>query len=242
MADIVPIGAPETPEALDFNTAPHVGASPEAALPPPPIRGEDLLDYSDSTAFRKELRDKVLNTMGAAFPISNQQHTLRLTGLNYAGDENYSLAQQKKAIMNKDSLSHKLQGAWELVDNESQKVLSRTSPRTVMNVPYITSRGTYIRNGTEYTLNKQFRLMSGVYSKRTADGRVESQFNVKAGTGSGFRTFMDPKTSIFYVRKGGKKIPLLPILQAMGQTEDAIKGVWGKEICLHSRALMLLIT
>jgi DNA-directed RNA polymerase subunit beta len=196
----------------------------------PQVDEESLLDYSDNKKFRTILRDRILNAVQKSLPIENDRYILRATDIKYNGPETYTLDQQKKAILNKASLTHKLQGRWETVDKATGQVVSRTSPRTIMNVPYVTDRGTYIRRGTEYTVNKQFRLMPGVYSKKTDDGRVEAQFNTRPGTGRGFRIFMDPASSIFYIRRSGKKIPLLPVLKAMGQSEEAIKNTWGEEI------------
>jgi len=99
-----------------------------------------------------------------------------------------------------------------------------------MNVLWMTNRGTFIRNGTETTMAKQFRLVPAVYTRRTDDGRLESQFNVRSRTGPQFRLFMEPKTSVFYMRYGGRKIPLLPILKAMGHDSDDLKARWGEDI------------
>ncbi len=172
------------PEDLQVNGLPSTG--PLDFPEKPGVNEEDLLDYSDNTKFRKILRDRVFNAVQSSLPIENERYILRATNLKYTGPEDYSIAQQKQAILNKNTLAHKLQGSWEAVDKASGQVISRTDPKTIMNVPYVSERGTYIRNGTEYTVNKQFRLMPGVYSKKTDDGRLESQFNVRPGSGTGF--------------------------------------------------------
>jgi DNA-directed RNA polymerase beta subunit len=210
-ADVAPIDFPDVPSR-------------------PKVDEKDLLDYTDYDKFRDTLKTRTLNAVNKAFPISNEKYTLRVADLHYGKGDTYSLAQQKKAILDKQSLTHTLKGNWEVVDNATGGVVKRSKPKTILNVPYITPRGTYIRRGTEYTINKQLRLRPGVYSRFANDGTIETQFNVKHGTGSMFKTFMDPSKSLFYLKKQGKKIPMLPVLRAMGVPEENIKKAWGEEI------------
>jgi hypothetical protein len=46
------------------------------------------------------------------------------------------------------------------------------------------------------------RLTPGAYSRRTADDKLETLFNVAQGTGSAFRVRMEPSTGVFYLRRG----------------------------------------
>jgi DNA-directed RNA polymerase beta subunit len=210
--------------------------SPLGAANPAPVElntkvaGEGLIDYSDYKAVRQDIFDRVKDSVSKAYPISNDRYTLKLQNVGYTGKDSYSLKEQKKAILEGNSLDRKLVGAWEVTDNATGGLVSRSKTQTVMNVPYLTGRGTYIRKGTEYTVNKQFRLSPSIYSKKTNDGRYESQFNVKPGTGTGFRVFMEPASSIFYMRYRGKKIPLLPVMEAMGHDKEDLRSRWGNEI------------
>jgi DNA-directed RNA polymerase subunit beta len=196
----------------------------------PKITGEGLLDYADYKSVRTDLFDKVKDAAIRAYPIQNDRYTLSLANVGYTGKDRYSLKEQKKAILEGKSLERRLVGSWEVMDNATGKMVSRSKSQAIMNVPYLTDRGTYIRKGTEYTVNKQFRLVPSIYSKKTDDGRFESQFNVKPGTGTGFRIFMEPSSSVFYMRYRGKKIPLLPVMEAMGYDKGDLKKRWGNEI------------
>ena len=140
--------------------------------------------------------------------------------------------------MEKKTLGRRMVGTWEVVDNATGNIVSKTKEQTIMNVPYLTNRGTYIRRGTEYTINKQFRLTPGVYHRKTDDGRVEAQLNVRPGTGTGFRIFLEPSTSVFYMRYKGKKIPLYPVLNAMGYNDETIQKSWGKEIYERNKEMV----
>ena len=190
----------------------------------------DLLDYTDYNSVRQLVFDKVKDAVGASFPINNTQYTLKLDNLKYSGPESFSIADQKKAILQNSTLARRLTGRWTVTDNETGQALGTTAPRTVINVPYLTNRGTFIRNGTEYTITRQLRLLPGVYTRRTADDMIESQFNVRPRTGYSFRVFMDPSSSIFYMRHRGNKVPLYPVLTSMGHDPEALKQAWGQEI------------
>ena len=202
-----------------------------------PIIGEELLDYNNYDQVRQNLYDNVLDSVGQAYPIENDKYTLKLTNLAYDNKDRYSLKEQKKAILSDSTLSRKLSGTWELYDKENGALVSKSKPRAVMNVPYLTNRGTYIRNGTEYTISKQFRLRPGAYSRKTDAGIYETQFNVKPKTGYGFRIFMDPATSVFYMKHKTNKIPLYPILQNMGYDDKAMTSMWGRDIYKANKAM-----
>lgn len=196
---------------------------------------DELLDYNDYPKVRQNFQDRMKAAVETAFPIGNDRYTLTVSDLNYRGQDTYSLKEQKKAILEGRSLDRKLVGKWQVVDNETGQTVSKSNYRTLLNVPYLTDRGTYIRNGTEYTVSKQFRLTPGVYSRVTDDGLVESQFNVKPRTGRGFRVFMEPSTSVFYMRYAGRKVPLYPIMRAMGYNEKELDRTWGKEITAKNK-------
>lgn len=198
---------------------------------------DQLLDYTDYPSVRQDLRDKVLKAVQEAPAVENEQFTLRVVNPRFSGKDRHSLKDQKGAILGGQSLSDKLVGNYELTDNLSGKVVGRTNQKRIMNVPYLTDRGTYIRNGTEYIISKQFRLVPGVYTRNTDDGNIESQFNAKPRTGSSFRVFMQPSSGHFFMKYKNRKLPLYPILRAMGVPEDAIAKRWGQDLTKKNKAL-----
>jgi DNA-directed RNA polymerase beta subunit len=197
-----------------------------AGQPSPP----DLLDYADYNSTRQRLYDRVQEAVSTSFPVENEQYKLSIDNLRYTGPGDYSLTEQKKALMEGRSLGRKLTGVYTVTDKVTGQPVSKTGRKTLLTVPYLTPRGTFIRNGVENVVMKQFRLLPNVYTRRTDDGSVESQFNVAKGTGSQFRLFMDPTTAVFYYRQKGRKIPLYPVLRASGMKEEEIGQVWGKDI------------
>lgn len=194
-----------------------------------------LHDFDDFDSRRQMIFDYAADAVKTRFPVSNDRYTLSLTDVGYDNMNPIPLKEQKNALLNNMTLTKKLQGRWQLTDNATGAVIDKTSKRTVMNIPYLTGRGTFIRNGTEYVLLNQFRLMPGVFSKWTDDGRLESHVNVKQGTGSTFKVSMDPASAEFTILAKGRKIRLYPVLKALDVPDSVLEESWGKEILDRNR-------
>lgn len=179
----------------------------------------------DFPEIRRQLFNNVKNAVGKRFPLYNDRYSLSVEGLEYDGPEEIGIDEQKKAILNGKSVSRKLRGSWVLSD-ASGKVVARTKKMTLARVPYMTDRGTFIRNGHEYCFSNIMRLEPGVYVKERPD-EVSAQFNIKQGTGGGFGMRMVPKTGVFEMTRGTSKAPAYTVLKDMGVTDDQMKATWG---------------
>lgn len=205
-------------------------------MPSPDKPGADVTPvtthrgFDDVGATRTAIFDNVLNAFNQKFPLSNDRYTLRLSGLKYRAPKAFSPADQKKAIMRGRTLGHNLTGSWELVDNASQKVVDRTPQQLVAQVPYMTDRGTFIFNGSEYTISGQMRLRPGVYSRVKDNGLIEAHFNVKGGTGPSFRVHMEPDSGVFRMHVGQANLKLYPILKALGVDDRVLQEAWGRDL------------
>jgi DNA-directed RNA polymerase beta subunit len=203
-----------------------------ASAPPLPqtVREEDLVELHDYSRLRAMTRDRVLKAVTEGFPVSNATHELRVTDVKFAGPEVFSKADVKRAILEGRTLRTRLTGRWELRKKDTGELLASTGRKTLLGIPYLTDDGRYIRNGTAYSLQNQLRLRPGVYNLRSADGSPEAQFNAKQGSGGGFRTWLEPASSVFYLTVENKKVPLYPVLKEMGMDDDRLKTAWGEEI------------
>ena len=190
----------------------------------------NLIDFDDYAAVRTDIYDKLYKSVKNVFPYKNEKYTLVLDNLNYSSPEKYSKKEQKAALLSGKSLNRKLTAGLTVIDNDTNLPVSKVLRKTLFNVPYYTERGTFIRNGVEYTVPKQFRLIPNIYTRNTASGNVEAQFNVRPRTGTSFRIEMDPATSIFSFKTSGRRIPLYPILKKLGIEDTDLINSWGKEI------------
>jgi DNA-directed RNA polymerase beta subunit len=219
----------------EFSVLDTPKATPVKAKAVPPVLSEDSpvptrMSYTDYDQMREYIYNRTANAVRKRFPISNEKYTLLATDLKYDGDSLPPISEQKEAIFQNKSLTRKLRGRLTLRDNQTGQVVGTTGRKTIMAVPAMTNRGTFIRNGVEYSVAKQFRLVPNIYTRNTDDGMVESQFNVKQGSGVNFRIYMEPETSLFYMRMAGRKIPLYPVLSRMGVKDEELEKTWGKQI------------
>jgi DNA-directed RNA polymerase subunit beta len=190
---------------------------------------DDQREFGDPLRTRRFIFDRVLKSAQNLKPVTNSRHTLRLSGVDYVDKDHISLADQKQAILAGKTLGRRLRGTWELVDNATGTVLD-SKQQTIARVPYLTQRGTFINNGNEYTLINQARLRPGVFTRVKDNGEIESHVNAKVGTGPSHRYFLDPEKNIFAMRIGQAKIPVMPLLKAMGATDRQLQEAWGNEI------------
>lgn len=185
--------------------------------------------FGDAPTTRGLIFDNVLSAAQGIKPISNQRHTLQLTGVAYHGPEQYSKKDIKQAVVSGQSLTRKLRGTWQLLDNTTgEPVAEKTS--TLANVPYYTDDGVFIQNGVAYSLAHQLRLSSGVFARQKANGELESHVNVAPGKGRSHRVFMDPESGVFKINVGQANMPLYPVLRAMGATDEQLRGAWGRDL------------
>jgi DNA-directed RNA polymerase beta subunit len=203
-----------------LSPAPRVNPKPEEL---------SFREFGDTDATRKNIYDDVLTAASGIPPISNDRHTLRISNVEYIDPDTVSRKRQKEAILNGLSVGRRLRGTWELVDNATQQVVD--SKRAVLaTIPHLTDRGTFINNGTEYTLKNQQRLLPGVYTRIRDNGEIEAHANIMAGKGVSHRYFLDPEKSAFKIRVGQGTVSLVPLLKLMGATSEQLKEAWGKDL------------
>ena len=192
---------------------------------------EDIVAFDDFDSRRAMVFDSVAEAARNRFPIANERHSLELEEVGYDdADKPYTLKEQKAAILGGGTLFKKLKGRFILRDVVSGQVLERGGRRVIAKVPYMTPRGTFIRNGNESVMMNQLRMRPGVYSRRTKDGEMEALVNVKQGTGTQFKMRFHPDTALFSIKAGGRKFAAYPVLKSLGVDDDTLRAAWGDDI------------
>lgn len=200
-------------------------------------QGKDVKVFrmDDYPTIRKVLFDNVKNAISQRFPLYNDRYTLTIEDVDYDDPEEVGLDKQKQAILDGTSIARRLRGSWVLRDAKTDKEVSRTKRMTLMNVPYITDRGTFIRNGHEYAFSNIMRMEPGVYTKQR-DDEISAQFNIKKGTGAGFNMFLQPNTGIFKIKRNTTSVPAYTVFHDMGITDEQMKEAWGQELFDKNKA------
>lgn len=227
---------------LDDDTEPSAGLLPDVdpALPtselqpvkPPKLLVSAPLDptkyrkFGDAAAVRRAVFDKSLAAAQAIKPVRNNRYELSLHDVGYQGQENFSLAEQKKALLTGGTVARRMYGTWKLHDLNGNTLSEKRA--MLAKIPYYTDRGTFINNGSDYSLSNQLRLRPGIYTREKANGEVEAHANVLKGPGH--KMFLDPESGVFKLHLHQSEVPLMPVLRALGATNSELKTAWGDDL------------
>jgi DNA-directed RNA polymerase beta subunit len=195
----------------------------------PPVLPDHLREFDDIDTTRTMIYDNALGALNRRFPISDGKFRLELHQPRYTGAKDFSLQQQKRAIMTNRTLTTPVKATWKLIDEESGGTLDERED-VIMRVPYYTPRGTFIHNGSEYTVVNQSKLKPGVYTRTKKSGQLEAHFNTAQGTGKQFRIWMEPATGVFRVAIQQANIPAYSFLKSMGVKDEQLKKAWGSDL------------
>jgi len=187
---------------------------------------DNIRAFDDTTKARDLIYGNVMTSLKNKFPIEDDDYRLELSGLKYSGPQKFTMEQEKKALMNNRRLRVPIKGKWRLVDKATNTTMDERED-IVMHVPYYTDRGTIIYNGNEFSVVNQARLKPGAYVRKRRTGEVETQFNVRPGSGKSFRVQMEPETGIFRVAIDQSKVPIYPLLSSLGVTDKELQELWG---------------
>ena len=184
--------------------------------------------FDDISTLRTNLYENVISSLAEleAAPVENERYQLRLSKVRLKESPIHK-KDEKKAILEKRTLATPVLGKWDLIDKATGKAIDSKSG-TVMEIPYVTDRGTVIYRGNEYTIANQARLKSGVYTRLKENGELEAHINIDGG--SAMRMQMDPSTGAYFLRVGQANTPLYPILRHLGVTDRKLQEMWGEKL------------
>jgi len=215
----LPDPATELPAAQHQQITP---ALPPATKPVVP----SFRNFGDTQRTRQLIFDNVLKAAQEIEPVQNQRHSLSIENPRWAGADSYSIAEQKQAILSRGTLGRKLVGDFVMRDLNGAEIGRRSTQ--LARVPYMTDRGTFIVGGNEYTMAHQMRLRPGVFTRKKQNGELESHVNVSKG--AGHHVYIDPASGVFRIAIGQAKIPLVPLLRAMGVSDGQLREAWGNSL------------
>lgn len=194
-----------------------------------------LREFDDIPTMRSSIMDRVMRSIQSKYPLENDRYRLELADLAFDREDPPTIAEQKRAIMEGQTLHRKLKGKWRLVDKATGQAVDER-PTVVAHVPEVTNRGTFIYNGNEYTVANQMRLRPGVYTRRKESGELEAHFNLLPGSGKAFRVHMEPQTGIFKMQIGQSHVPMYPIMRALGVSDNDLQKQWGVDLLNANRS------
>lgn len=191
--------------------------------------GDEPYDITDYPEVRKRTLDNVATAVRNRFPLESDKYVLSLENLRYA-DKDFTPRDEKAALLEGKTLGTRLKGDWVLYDKASGKEIDRKDNNTLVNVPYLTNRGVFIRSGNEYGLRNMFRLRPGMYTRIKNDGVIATHVNPAQGTGRQSNIMLSPATGVFTWKIGTRNYGVMPLLLDAGVSPEAIREAWGDEL------------
>lgn len=204
-------------------------------IPPPP--GVRLRDPEDTDTLRGDIENGISEAMKRY--VHGYEYNgvrLELDKVHYADKERYSLAEQKEAQLSDRTLTRRLRGTVKLVDAATNEVLDKRDAVTLARVPYLTPRGTFLHNGTEYAPVMQSRLLPGAYARKRDNGELEMHFNTRPGTGSAMRVTLDPSTGQYRLKIGTSDLHAYSVFKDLGVSDEELERRWGPQMLDINRA------
>lgn len=177
---------------------------------------------------RQLIHDKVKDGFEKSFPLKAGRYFVEVSNVQVA-PQDYSSNDQKRALLEGKTLSERVSGDLTVKDAGGNAV-STAKDFTLMQLPYFTQRHTFILDGTEYSVSSQLRTRPGVYLRRRGNEELEATFNTSKG--ANLKMSMNPEKGLLYLQPQHttSKIPLQPILKALGVPHQDIAAHWGNEI------------
>lgn len=197
--------------------------------------GVELYDLEDFDTHRNLIFNDAKTALEKQFPKEHNGVRMELHDVKYVDPERYSIKDQKKALHDDKFLMRRLRGTLKLTDTKTGELLDEKD-MTLMRVPYLTDRGTFIRSGNEWASISQQRLLPGAYSRYQNNGDLETQFNVRPGTGNAFRVQLNPESAQYKFSIAGSELHLYSLLHDIGVSDERMEEGWGKDILAQNKA------
>ena len=188
-----------------------------------------MLDSQQTLARHETLLRDIKAKISAEFPIVNDGgKSLEAKNFRwdkFGADMMLDLAAQKDAKLKEKSVTSTLKADLTLYDAEGT-VLDQKSGYTVMMMPHVTARNSYIIEGNELQVVQQLRLRPGLYTENKGEREVETYLNTTAA--GQYKVLLDRKTGIIRFKIGSdKKVPIYTLMHCLGANDMEIRGLLG---------------
>lgn len=176
----------------------------------------------------EDFRDRVFEGIQSHFPIKGKMQTLELEKLE-VNDKLHpdDLRAQHDAKSTGSTYAVPVYGHLVLKNTQTGEVVSRKKMR-LADIPKQTQRYSYILDGQEFQVDNQWQLKPGAYVRRRKTGDLETRFNVKGG--NPFDVVFDEKSKQFYMDIRKSKVPMYPVMKALGVDDHQLESSWGKDV------------
>lgn len=185
----------------------------------------------DSLTHRENIRRKAIEALQLAFPLKTKNYSVELENPRVDKRE-FSSREQKQALLEGRTLNERVRADLTVKDLSGNHI-SKISDFTLLHLPYFTPRHTFVLDGNEYSVSNQIRTKPGIYTRRRGNEELEAAFNLSKG--ANFRVSMEPEKGQLHMEYGTTKIPLYPVLRALGVPHQDVATHWGSDVASLNR-------
>jgi len=182
---------------------------------------------TDPNTHRENIRQKAIESLKSVFPFVGKKYTVDIKDVQ-VHDTHITPEDHKRAILQARSLVEPIRATLQLKDNETGKVVQEQSKFNLLQLPYFTDHNTFVLGGSTYSVSNQLRMKPGVYTRKRKNEELEAGFNLSHG--ANFRLSMDPEKGHFKVEYQSTAIPLYPILNKLGVSDETLAKYWNKDL------------
>jgi len=177
----------------------------------------------------KEIQDTVVRSIQKEFPIESNKRILKVENIQledtFPGNDSPAIKELK---LKRRSYQIPAYGEATLIDKETGEVVDHIKKFKIANVPKLTRWYSMVIDGNEYQTVNQLRLKSGVYTRKKANGDLESRFNLEKGFN--FTMILPPERGIVFLVTQHAKYRVYNILHALGMPDAKISEAWGLDL------------
>lgn len=197
-------------------------------------KGVRLRDPEDYATLRQDILTGVRDEFSSSFPKSFGGVRMELHDVGYDGEDEKPITpdEEFKLRMEDGYLARRLRGTVRLFDEKTGDMLDEKR-MSLMRVPVISDRGVFMHGGNDYGMALQSRLRPGVYTRRTANGLLETQFNVRPGSSRAFRLNFDPASAQYKLAVGpggSSQAHFYSLMHDLGVPDEDMETAWGSEV------------
>lgn len=183
--------------------------------------------FVEADVRRDQIRKKAVQGIQNAFPFVGKRYTVDVRDIQ-VHPADISPASHKNALLHAKTLSEPVRGTLLLRDNQTGKVVQQLPRFNLLQLPYFTNHHTFVVNGNSYNVSNQLRMRPGIYTRKRRNEALEATFNLAKG--DNFRMSMDQEKGLFNLEYGASKIPLYPVLNKLGVSDEEMAKYWKPEL------------
>lgn len=178
------------------------------------------------------LKKTIVESYQRSFPAEKNGFKLDLKKIwvDEAGLDDHDYVSQKRAKIKGQTWGAPVYANLHLKD-PSGKAIDKAEKIRLATIPKLTPRGSYIVEGNEYQISNQLLRKMGAYVVRKATGdQFKISYNLGGENTKNFEVHFDPATNKYFSKVDQGKIPLYPLLSALGVPDQNLRSAWGSEI------------